>query len=199
MKNGIAKLLGIGFSASLAFIPSTAFADTTYIVKAGDTMSEIANQYDLSLDELSDLNPQVKNLDLIFPGEYIETSFNKEVVSQEEVQESSIEIDEKKYEPELEYETKNVLTVEATAYSTNQPSLSDYTFTGINLRQNPYVIAVDPNFIPLGSKVYIPGFGTYIAGDTGGDIKGNRIDIHITDLDAAWAFGRQTIQIEIVE
>lgn len=197
MKNGIAKLLGIGFSASLAFIPSTAFADTMYIVKAGDTMSEIANQYDLSLDELSDLNPQVKNLDLIFPGEYIETSFNKEVVSQEEVQESSIEITEKKYE--LEYETKNVLTVEATAYSTNQPSLSDYTFTGINLRQNPYVIAVDPNFIPLGSKVYIPGFGTYIAGDTGGDIKGNRIDIHITDLDAAWAFGRQTIQIEIVE
>src|SRR5699024_8040377 len=52
------------------------------------------------------------------------------------------------------------MVVEATAYSTNQPSLSDYTYTGINLRQNPNVIAVDPSVIPLGSTVYIPGYGT---------------------------------------
>lgn len=91
------------------------------------------------------------------------------------------------------------LTVEATAYSTNQPSLSDYTYTGINLRQNPNVIAVDPNVIPLGSKVHVPGYGTYIAGDTGSAIKGNRIDVHITDLAAAKRFGRRTMQVTIVE
>src|SRR5690625_789885 len=109
-------------------------------------------------------------------------------------------------EPKAEVKSENqssvqgkTLTVEATAYSTNQASLSDFTFTGNNLRENPYVIAVDPTVIPLGSKVHVPGFGTYIAGDTGSAIKGNRIDIHITDLDAAWAFGRQTMEVTIVE
>ncbi|HJA90436.1 MAG TPA: 3D domain-containing protein, partial [Candidatus Jeotgalibaca merdavium] len=90
------------------------------------------------------------------------------------------------------------ITVEATAYSTNQPSLSDYTYTGINLRQTPNVIAVDPSVIPLGSTVVIPGYGTFIAGDTGSAIVGNRIDVHITDLNAAWAFGRQTMTITVL-
>ena len=40
------------------------------------------------------------------------------------------------------------------------------------------VIAVDPSFIPLGSRIYVPGYGEFVAGDTGGAINGNRIDIH---------------------
>ena len=90
------------------------------------------------------------------------------------------------------------VSVVATAYSTNQPSLSDYTFSGINLRQNPNVIAVDPSVIPLGSTVIVPGYGTYIAGDTGSDIVGNRIDVHITNLDTAWAFGRQSMNVTVI-
>lgn len=39
------------------------------------------------------------------------------------------------------------------------------------------MIAVDPKVIPLGSKVWVEGYGEAIAGDTGGAIKGNRIDI----------------------
>lgn len=87
------------------------------------------------------------------------------------------------------------MNVEATAYSTNQPSLSDYTFTEINLRENPNVVAVDPNVIPLGSTVIIEGLGEFIAGDTGADIIGNRIDIHMTSLDDCYAFGRRNITI----
>ncbi len=90
------------------------------------------------------------------------------------------------------------VTVEATAYSTNQPELSDTTATGINLNENPKVIAVDPSVIPLGSTVYIPGQGTFIAGDTGSAIKGNRIDVHMTDLNQALAFGRQTMEVQIL-
>ncbi len=90
------------------------------------------------------------------------------------------------------------VSVVATAYSTNQPSLGDYTFSGINLRQNPNVIAVDPSVIPLGSTVIVPGYGTYIAGDTGSDIVGNRIDVHITNLDTAWAFGRQNMTVTVI-
>lgn len=90
------------------------------------------------------------------------------------------------------------MTVEATAYSTNEAGLSDYTATGINLRENPYVVAVDPSVIPLGSTIYIEGYGTFIAGDTGGAIIGNRIDIHFTDLNACYNFGRQSVQIQVV-
>ena len=90
------------------------------------------------------------------------------------------------------------VTVEATAYSTNQPELSDTTATGINLNENPKVIAVDPSVIPLGSTVYIPGQGTFIAGDTGSAIKGNRIDVHMTDLNQALAFGRQSMEVQIL-
>ncbi|SFC54927.1 3D (Asp-Asp-Asp) domain-containing protein [Alkalibacterium subtropicum] len=91
------------------------------------------------------------------------------------------------------------MSVEATAYSRNQANLSNFTFMGIDLRENSRVIAVDPNVIPLGTKVFVPGYGEYIAGDTGGAIKGNRIDVHMEDLDAAWAFGRRQIDIKILD
>ncbi|MER2063557.1 MAG: 3D domain-containing protein [Alkalibacterium sp.] len=91
------------------------------------------------------------------------------------------------------------MSVEATAYSRNQASLSNFTFSGIDLRENSRVIAVDPNVIPLGSRIFVPGYGEYIAGDTGGAIKGNRIDVHMEDLDAAWAFGRRQIDIKVLD
>ncbi|WP_080145645.1 3D domain-containing protein [Marinilactibacillus piezotolerans] len=91
------------------------------------------------------------------------------------------------------------VTVEATAYSRNQASLGNITYSGIDLRENPNVIAVDPSFIPLGSRIYVPGYGEFVAGDTGGAINGNRIDIHMESLDAAWSFGRRTIEVQILD
>lgn len=102
-------------------------------------------------------------------------------------------------EPAAEEQSGKTVTVEATAYSTNQPELSDTTYTGIDLDENPDVIAVDPSVIPLGSTIKVPGHGTFIAGDTGSAIKGNRIDIHMTDLDTAIAFGRQTLDVQIID
>lgn len=101
-------------------------------------------------------------------------------------------------QPAAEEKSGEWVTVEATAYSTNQPELSDTTYTGINLNENPNVIAVDPSVIPLGSTVYVPGYGTFIAGDTGSAIKGHRIDVHMTDLNAALQFGRKTLDVQIL-
>ncbi|SFC42221.1 3D (Asp-Asp-Asp) domain-containing protein, partial [Alkalibacterium subtropicum] len=98
-----------------------------------------------------------------------------------------------------EEESGQWMSVEATAYSRNQPSLSNFTFLGIDLRENPRVIAVDPDVIPLESRVYIPGYGEFIAGDTGGAIIGNRIDLHMENVDDAWAFGRQQLDIQILD
>lgn len=91
------------------------------------------------------------------------------------------------------------MTVHATAYSRNQAGLSNFTATGIDLRQNSMVIAVDPSVIPLGSLVEVPGYGIAIAGDTGSAIKGSRIDLHMEDLGAAIAFGRRNITITILQ
>lgn len=115
----------------------------------------------------------------------------KEEVSTETVEQEVIN------EPEENSNTGETLTVEATAYSTNQPSMSNLTYTEINLDVNPNVIAVDPNFIELGSTVYIEGYGTFVAGDTGSDIVGNRIDVHMTNLDNAIAFGRKTLEVTV--
>ena len=72
-------------------------------------------------------------------------------------------------------------TVSATAYTAYCNGCSGITKTGINLRENSdlKVIAVDPNVIKLGTKVHVEGYGYAIAGDTGGAIKGNKIDVFI--------------------
>ncbi|OGE18597.1 hypothetical protein A2967_02655 [Candidatus Daviesbacteria bacterium RIFCSPLOWO2_01_FULL_41_32] len=58
-------------------------------------------------------------------------------------------------------------------------------FTAIGLRAGKGVIAVDPSVIKLRSKVYIPGYGPAVAGDTGGAIKGNIIDLGFDDAHTA--------------
>ena len=94
-------------------------------------------------------------------------------------------------------EVNRRLTVTATAYSVAQPSLSRYTANGTDLHANPRVIAVDPKVIPLGTKVNIRGYGTYIAADIGTAIKGNRIDIHFPTVQECKRFGVRTVTIEI--
>ncbi|MGI8314213.1 3D domain-containing protein [Halobacillus mangrovi] len=96
---------------------------------------------------------------------------------------------------------KKTVNVEATAYTAFCEGCSGTTYTGIDLRANPdkKVIAVDPDVIPLGSKVRVPGYGVAVAGDIGGDIKGHRIDVFIPQEAKAFKFGRKQIKIEILE
>jgi 3D (Asp-Asp-Asp) domain-containing protein len=89
--------------------------------------------------------------------------------------------------------------VSATAYTAYCNGCSGITATGINLRANPSsrVIAVDPNVIPLGSKVWVEGYGYAIAGDTGGAIKGNKIDVFTPTKSEAFKWGRRTVRIKV--
>lgn len=76
------------------------------------------------------------------------------------------------------------LTVFSTSYDKNCSGCNQTTAAG--LRTGYGVIAVDPNVIPLGSSVYIPGYGIAVAGDTGGSIKGNRVDLGFDDVKHGW-------------
>ena len=91
--------------------------------------------------------------------------------------------------------------VTATAYTAHCNGCTGTTATGIDLRANPNlkVIAVDPSVIPLGSKVWVEGYGHAIAGDTGGAIKGKKIDLHVPTKKAAYNFGRRTVKIKVID
>ena len=61
-----------------------------------------------------------------------------------------------------------------------------------------HTIAVDPKVIPLGSIVYIENYGYFIAEDTGGNIKGNRIDIFVNNHEEAIKLGRKKANVYIL-
>ncbi|MDM5196202.1 cell wall-binding protein EntA [Bacillus hominis] len=99
------------------------------------------------------------------------------------------------------------LNVVATAY-TAHPSENGGTYGGrvltamghdLTANPNMKMIAVDPKVIPLGSKVWVEGYGEAIAGDTGGAIKGNRIDILLGSDSAAQKWGRKTVKVKILK
>ena len=86
------------------------------------------------------------------------------------------------------------LTVNATAYY-NDP----ITYTG-TVPKVGRTIAVDPDVIPLGSKVYIPHFNkVFIAEDTGSAIKGNKIDIYMNTYNECMSWGIRQIDIIILD
>lgn len=101
---------------------------------------------------------------------------------------------------ETQSEAPKEITVKATAYTADCEGCSGITATGVNLKANPNdkVIAVDPSVIPLGSKVYIEGYGEATAADTGGAIKGNRIDVYMQNESDALQFGAKELTVKIL-
>ena len=89
------------------------------------------------------------------------------------------------------------LYVSATAYSAHDPGNGSHTATGTLVRRG--VIAVDPSVIPLGTHVFIPGYGEAVAEDIGGAIHGQRIDVAFDTHAEALMFGRQELEIFIME
>ncbi|MGM0365643.1 MAG: 3D domain-containing protein [Actinomycetota bacterium] len=87
----------------------------------------------------------------------------------------------------------------ATAYYSGGGGLSGNGITAIGLRVRKGIVAVDPKVIPLGTKLYIPGYGEAFAGDTGGRIKGNRIDLAFESLAECYRFGRRKIRVYLVD
>lgn len=94
-----------------------------------------------------------------------------------------------------------VLDVLATAYTpgpeSTWPFTDGLTATGVVARRG--VVAVDPTVIPLGTSLYIPGYGLGVAADVGAAIKGLRIDLLFEDLDDALRWGRQRVKVYILD
>lgn len=94
---------------------------------------------------------------------------------------------------------KDTITVTATAYYEGNNAI---TATGRKAVRSPdgiSTIAVDPRVIPLGSLVYVEGYGKAVAADTGSAIKGNIIDLYLTSTSECKYFGRRSgVEVGII-
>jgi 3D (Asp-Asp-Asp) domain-containing protein/flagellar motility protein MotE (MotC chaperone) len=84
------------------------------------------------------------------------------------------------------------VTVSATKYC-----LTGTTATGLPVQHG--VIATDPAYIPLGTRLFVPGYGEGVAADTGGAVKGWTIDLWVASCAEAGQFGRQTLTVTIFD
>lgn len=93
----------------------------------------------------------------------------------------------------MAYMARSAMLMLATAYTAD--SAGGDGMTAIGRHAGFGIVAVDPRVIPLGTRLFIPGYGFAIAGDTGGDIVGDRIDLGFdTDRDAL-QFGRRSVTV----
>jgi 3D (Asp-Asp-Asp) domain-containing protein len=122
-----------------------------------------------------------------------------------EVEQESSEVDSKI--EEINRETEPVdekpppggreMVMIATAYSPEEPGLTDTTASGMKAQRG--VVAVDPSVIPLGTRVHVEGYGNAIAADTGSAIKGNRIDLCFDTLEECLSYGRRRVKVTILD
>ncbi|WP_313428311.1 LysM peptidoglycan-binding and 3D domain-containing protein [Siminovitchia terrae] len=202
--------------------------DDVYIVKSGDSLWKISQKYGVQVHELKAWNKlstdlihpgqklAVKGDPVPAQTEAVNTPSQQPAPpeqsqepapkqTQEPAPKQSQEPAPEQAQEPVEKETSassggNEMTVTATAYTAYCNGCSGVTATGIDLRENPgqKVIAVDPSVIPLGSKVQVEGYGTAIAGDTGGAIKGNKIDIFVPSKSEAMNFGVKKVKIKVL-
>ena len=170
-------------------------ASSTYTVNKGDTLYSIASKHNITVKQLKTWNGITSNI--IHPNQKLnvvksDTSVAKQSTSKKVAKTPSRSDDDN---------VVKEITVSASAYTANCNGCSGVTSTGINLKRNPdvKVIAVDPSIIPLGTKVYVEGYGYAIAGDTGGSIKGNKIDVFFPSKSEAYKWGRKQVKIKILK
>src|SRR5699024_10147552 len=246
------KLIVSAAAVALTFGAATSVSAEEYEVEKGDTLWDIANEYNVEVNSLMDNNDL--DSDLIHPAQILQidnessdsddsaessddngaseeatdeqapapsndheateedNNESDEAVeeetneSDESTEEASDEADQATEEASNDEEETNntdgeTISAEATAYTASCDGCSGTTATGVDLNENSdeKVIAVDPDVIPLGSKVHVEGYGTATAADTGGDINGDRVDLFMADEGDANSFGRQNVEVTIVE
>lgn len=192
--------------------------ETNYTVEWGDTLTAIARDYEVTIDELMLWNELPSDLILVDQELVIHPEIVPDPVElvEAELETEDQEVEQDETEQEIEQEEVMQVTAEqeqayfasgeartmtATAYTAECEGCTGVTYTGIDLNadRTKKVIAVDPDVIPLGALVYVEGYGEAIAGDIGGAIKGNKIDIHVPTRDEALAWGVREVSVTIIE
>lgn len=162
---------------------------TTVLITSDEDiiLSDITNNINANIEFTSTIDNIMNDVSI----------YNKKVEEQKATEVSNISDNEATAETqEASTSYKATYTMEATAYAGD-----NITATGATPVRNPNglsTIAVDPSIIPLGSKVYIPGYGEAIAEDTGGAIKGHRIDLFLNSENECINWGRRNVTLHVL-
>ncbi|MFL0581897.1 3D domain-containing protein [Solibacillus silvestris] len=164
----------------------------SHTIKKGENLTMLAKKYDTSVKQLMTLNDlkttkvQIKQV-LKLPSHIKNKPAAKKATTKKSATHPS--------------NVKKTIKMSSTAYTANCKGCSGITKTGLNLRKNPSlkVIAVDPKIIPLGSKVWVEGYGIAVAGDVGSAIKGKKIDIFMSKKSTAKNWGRKTVTVKLLK
>ncbi len=182
-------LLALTASIVLSFGFSTAtFASgNTYQVKKGDTLWAIAKKHHVTVQQIKTWNKLSSDI----------IKINQKLAIAASAPASSVK--SAKAPAPAKKATYKEITVKATAYTASCKGCSGITATGLNLKKNSglKVISVDPKIIPLGTKVYVPGYGEAVAADKGSSVKGNKIDVFIPNRKQALQWGSKTVKIKV--
>lgn len=170
-------------------------ASSTYTVKKGDSLSKIAKTHQVSVAQLKSWNNLKSNT--IYPKQKLKVAAPSKAAAKKKTAKAVSKTPSRSDDENVVKE----FTVSASAYTANCNGCSGVTKTGINLKRNPdvKVIAVDPNVIELGTKVWVEGYGYAVAGDIGSSIKGNKIDVFFPTKSEAYQWGRKSVKIKILE
>lgn len=164
----------------------------SHTIKKGENLTMLAKKYDTSVKQLMALNDlkttkvQIKQV-LKLPSHIKNKPAAKKATTKKSATHPS--------------NVKKTIKMSSTAYTANCKGCSGITKTGLNLRKNPSlkVIAVDPKIIPLGSKVWVEGYGIAVAGDVGSAIKGKKIDVFMSKKSTAKNWGRKTVTVKLLK
>lgn len=194
-----------------------------HLVLAGDTLWGISRQYmpevdpRIGIEWIKEVNSMRKDC-MIHPGDILNVPaadgplvepLGPEYSSPEAAQAANRAVErllqEIRPKPASRAAETKIMTVEATAYCAcksctgkgeNHPA---YGITASGEKVRPGVVAVDPKIIPLGTRIWVEGYGLAAALDTGGAIKGRRIDVYFPSHEEAKKWGRKTVKIRILE
>lgn len=173
---------------------SNAISAATHTIKKGEELDKIAERYNTSVHTLLEIN-ELEDKKQAVTGYVLQLP--------DHIKNNQKKVKEKKEKKEKldDFEVVKTLTVEASAFTASCKGCSGKTASGINLKKNPDVklIAVDPKIIPLGTKVWVEGYGIAVAGDTGGSIKGSKIDVFVKTKKTALNWGRKKVEIKILK
>lgn len=152
------------------------------IAKNHQIKEEMSLELEDNVTTISDMHNKI--LDLGKQIEFLES----------EVERLEVEYDELKRSMVL------LGTFEATAYTDDVESQGKWVGeTASGMKPQVGVVAVDPKVIPLGTELFVEGYGNAIAGDVGGAIKGNRVDLFMETRENCMEFGRQNVKVWIIK
>lgn len=200
----------LGLTLALAAGPASA-AGKAYTAKDGDTFWKLATKFGVKVDKLMAANPEVNPLNIyaglkitIPNGVAAASAKAASTAKVKALSAKSITADGKSYA------VAKTLELKATAYSS--AASENGKWGAVDYFGNPLklgTVAVDPKVIPLGTKLYVTGYdhdglpkGGFVAkaSDTGGAIKGNRMDIFIPGAQSdVRTFGFQQVKVYVLK